>query len=66
MKISQVDDDTWTVESDSGKTYQVWDAGVEDAEHGGGMHCSCPAGRSGKACKHVAAVMKFDETGGMK
>lgn len=62
MKITQTSEDSWTVESDSGKTYKVWDAGYEDAEHGGGMHCNCPAGKHGKSCKHITAVMEFDRS----
>lgn len=58
MEIIPTSEDSWNVKSDSGNTYHVWDAGVEDAEHGGGMHCDCPAGKYGKSCKHIAAVMK--------
>ncbi len=58
MKITRTDTDAWTVLSDSGKTYRVFDAGCEDASHGGGMHCSCPANRHGKSCKHLRAVIE--------
>ena len=58
-KVIKTDENGWKVESDSGNTYTVWDAGVEDAEYGGGMHCSCIAGQFGRSCKHLAAVFQF-------
>ena len=62
MKITRTGEDAWTVLSDSGNTYRVWDAGVEDAEYGGGMHCDCPAGQHGRSCKHIAGVIAFDKS----
>ena len=57
MEIKRTGEDEWMVLSDSGNTYNVWDAGCEDAEHGGGMHCDCLAGKHGRSCKHLKAVM---------
>ena len=59
MTITASGENEWNVLSDSGRTYVVWDAGCEDAEHGGGMHCDCPAGKHGRTCKHVRAVLEF-------
>ena len=63
MEIKKTSEDSWSVISDSGNTCCVWDAGCEDAEYGGGMHCDCPAGRDGRSCKHIAAVLEFDRKG---
>mgnify|MGYP001085870750 CR=1 FL=1 len=61
MEITITSENSWTVKSNSGHTYNVWDAGYEDAEHGGGMHCNCPAGKYGRSCKHIKAVLEFNE-----
>ena len=45
MRVEQTSEDSWTVYSDSGKTYHVVDAGPEDMEYGGGVHCDSLAGR---------------------
>jgi hypothetical protein len=57
LNITETSEDSWDVVSSSGNTYHVWDAGYEDAEYGGGMHCDCPAGKHGRSCKHIEAVM---------
>lgn len=56
LEITQIDEDSWEVKSSSGNTYKVWDAGYEDAEHGGGIHCNCMAAKYGRSCKHIAAI----------
>lgn len=63
MAITQASETVWTVESDSGSTYQVERVG-EDAGDPASYKCSCPAGTWGKVCKHVREVISLAQVEG--
>ena len=58
MEITEIKRNRWSVESDSGHTYEV--RFVTHLDENGSMYftwsCDCPAGRYGKSCKHIRAV----------
>lgn len=71
MEIRQIDDpegqghEAYQVMSPSGNTYTVRYEGLsgtydDDPEYDAGRwSCTCPAGRFGRDCKHLAAVIAY-------
>lgn len=68
MKIREIAPDArgqaqYEVLSDSGKTYTVTyeGSGDGDPEYVALWSCTCPAGKHGRDCKHIAAVANYCE-----
>ena len=52
------DNNSCTVESDSGKTYHITYEGMADGDENTALwECDCPAAQHGRTCKHLRAFL---------